>query len=176
MNYKIKQTEKIFSGHVFDIEVDRIEYESGNNSRRETVIHPGGAVIVAVKPNGKIILVKQFRHPFKDFIYELPAGKLDKNEDPLNCAKRELIEETGYRAENMSKLGKIYTSPGYCSEILHIYLAENLKLGKHAREEGEEDMELLDFSIDEIEAMILSGKIVDAKTISGIYYYKNSSL
>lgn len=176
MNYKIKQTEKIFSGHVFDIEVDRIEYESGNNSRRETVIHPGGAVVVAVKPNGKIILVKQFRHPFKDFIYELPAGKLDKNEDPISCAKRELIEETGYRAENMSKLGKIYTSPGYCSEILHIYLAENLILGEHEREEGEEDMELLDFSIDEIEEMIISGKIVDAKTISGIYYYKNSSL
>jgi len=172
MNYKIKQTDKIFSGHVFDIEVDQIEYNSGNKSRRETVIHPGGAVLVAVKPNGKIILVKQFRHPFKKFIYELPAGKLDKNEDPLDCAKRELIEETGYRTENITKLGSIYTSPGYCNEILHIFLAQDLADGDHAREEGEENMEMLEFTIDEIDEMIMSGKIKDGKTISGIYYYK----
>jgi len=173
MNYSIKHTDEIFFGHVFDVKVDAIEYNSGNASRRETVIHPGGAVIVAVKPNGKIILVKQFRHPFKEFLFELPAGKLDKNEDPLLCAKRELIEETGYRTDNVSKLGKIYTSPGYCNEILHIYLAKDLLPGNHAREEGEENMELFELSLPEIDEMIGTGKIVDAKTISGIYYYKN---
>ena len=104
---------------------------------------------------------------------ELPAGKLDKGEDPLVCATRELEEETGYKAEQIKKLGEIYTAPGYCTEILHIYSASGLIPGNHNREEGEHGMEILEYSLDEIENMIRNGEITDAKTIVGIYYLKN---
>ena len=173
MNFKLKKSETLFTGKIFDLKVDHIEYDSGNLGIREVAVHPGGAAVVAVKNDGKIILVKQFRHPIQQAILELPAGKLDKGEDPLVCANRELEEETGYKTNNMEKLGVISTSPGFCTEILHIYLAKNLIPGDHNREEGEYGMEILEFSMNEIEQMIENGEIIDAKTICGIYYAKN---
>ena len=173
MNFKIKKSETIFNGKVFDIQVDQIEYDSGNGGVREVVIHNGGAVVVPVKDDGKIILVKQYRYPFQKFILEVPAGKLEKDEDPFICAERELTEETGYKAGSIIKLGEIYTTPGFCTEILHIYLARELSPGDHNREEGEHGMEVLELTLDEIEKMIGNGEIVDAKTICGIYHYKN---
>jgi len=173
MNFKLMKSETLFNGKVFDLKVDHIEYDSGNLGIREVAVHPGGAAVVAVKDDGKIILVKQFRHPIQQAILELPAGKLDKGEDPLVCAERELSEETGYKAGKIIKLGLISTSPGFCTEILHIYLAENLVAGNHNREEGELGMEILEFSMEEIDRMIINGEIIDAKTICGIYYAKN---
>ncbi len=173
MNFKIKKSETIFNGLVFDIKVDHIEYNSGNSGVREVIVHNGGAVVVPVKEDGKIILVKQYRYPFDEWMFELPAGKLEKGEDPLICATRELTEETGYTTNSIESLGKIYTSPGFCDEILYIYLATNLITGKHNREEGEHGMEVYEFTLNEINEMITSGKIVDAKTISGIHFYEN---
>lgn len=173
MNFKVKKSETLFTGKVFDLKVDQIEYESGNIGIREMAVHPGGAAVVAVKDDGKIILVKQFRHPLQQAILELPAGKLDKGEDPQVCAVRELEEETGYKPGKIEKLGMISTSPGFCTEILHIYLAQNLVPGNHNREEGEYGMELFEFKFDEIERKIENGDIIDAKTICGIYYAKN---
>ncbi len=173
MNFKVDSSEVVFTGKVFDIKIDQITYNSGNPSLRETVVHPGGAVVVAVKDNGKIILVKQFRYPFQESLYELPAGKLDDGEDPVVAAPRELKEETGFSTAKIRKLGSIYTSPGFCTEELHIYLADELSDGDHSREEGEEDMELFEFTIEELDEMIKSGEIKDSKTISGIYMYKN---
>ncbi len=172
MNFKVKKSEIIFRGHVFDLQVDEIEYDSGNKGIREVAVHNGGAVVVAVKNDGKIILVKQFRYPFQNFLIELPAGKLEKDEDPKVCAERELTEETGYTAGNIVKLGKIYTTPGFCTEVLHIYLAGNLKPGNHNREEGEYGMEVFEFTLDEINDKIRNGEIVDAKTLSGLHFYK----
>ena len=174
MNYKLLKSQILFKGKVFDHQVDEIEYESGNRGIREVAIHPGGAVVVPVKDDGKIILVKQFRYPLQNTLIELPAGKLDKDEDPLVCATRELEEETGYKAKEIKKLGKIYTAPGYCTEILHIYSARGLTPGNHNREEGEQGMEIFELSINEIEKMITNGEITDAKTIVGIFYLKNS--
>lgn len=174
MKYKLLKSEILFKGKVFDHQVDEIEYESGNKGIREIAIHPGGAVVVPVKDDGKIILVKQFRYPLQKTLIELPAGKLDKDEDPLVCATRELEEETGYKAEEIKKLGKIYTAPGYCTEILHIYSAKGLTAGNHNREEGELEMEILELSLNEIEIMISNGEITDAKTIVGIFYLKTS--
>jgi ADP-ribose pyrophosphatase len=176
MNYKLLKSKILYKGKVFDHQVDEIEYESGNKSIREIVIHPGGAVIVPVKDDGKIILVKQFRYPLQKALMELPAGKLDKNEDPLVCATRELEEETGYKAREIKKLGEIYTAPGYCTEILHIYSAKGLIPGNHNREEGEHGMEILELTLTEIEEMISNGKINDAKTIIGIHYLKNLAI
>lgn len=173
MNYKLLKSEIRFRGKVFDHQVDEIEYENGNKGIREIAIHPGGAVVVPVKDDGKIILVKQLRYPLQKKLIELPAGKLDKGEDPLVCATRELEEETGYKAKEIKKLGEIYTAPGYCTEILHIYSARELTPGKHNREDGEDGMEILELPLNEIEKMISNGEITDAKTIVGIYYLKS---
>jgi ADP-ribose pyrophosphatase len=167
------KTNTIFHGKVFDVKVDEIEYnESGNQSFRQVAVHPGGAVVLPILKNGKIVLVTQYRYPHNEVLLELPAGKLEKGEDPFKCALRELTEETGYTSDKMTKLGKIYTTPGFCDEILHIYLAEDLIPGDHAREEGEEGMEIVEMTLEEAEEHIRSGKIVDAKTICGIAYYK----
>lgn len=174
MNYKLIKSEIRYKGKVFDHQVDEIQYDSGNISIREIAVHPGGAVVIPIKDDGKIILVKQFRYPLQKTLIELPAGKLDKNEDPLSCAVRELEEETGYKAKEFTKLGAIYTAPGYCTEILHVYTAVGLTAGNHNREEGEQGMELLELSLTEIKKMILSGEVNDAKTIAGIFYLLNS--
>jgi len=176
MNFKVIKSNIVFEGKVFDVRVDDIQYNGSKNlATRQVAVHPGGAVIVPVLNNGKIILVKQYRYPHNEIILELPAGKLDKGEDPLNCAVRELKEETGYTSNNIIKLGKIYTTPGFCNEVLHIFLAKDLSAGKHNREEGEEGMELIELSVEEIEEKIKSGEIVDAKTICGITMYKLQS-
>lgn len=173
MNFKVIKSNIVFEGKVFSVKVDDIQYNgSGNLATRQVAIHPGGAVVVPLLSSGKIIFVKQYRYPHNETIIELPAGKLDKDEDPLNCAIRELKEETGYTSKNIIKLGKIYTTPGFCNEVLHIFLAENLEEGDHQREEGEEGMELLELTLEEAEDKIKKGEIVDAKTICGITMLK----
>ncbi|PJA95609.1 MAG: NUDIX hydrolase [Ignavibacteriales bacterium CG_4_9_14_3_um_filter_34_10] len=173
MNFDVIKSNKIFNGKVFDVKVDEIRYhESGNLGIREVAIHPGGAVVVPVSKDGKIFLISQYRYPMNETTIELPAGKLEKNEDPLIAAQRELKEETGFSSKDIVKLGKIYTTPGFCNEILHIYLAENLNAGEHAREEGELGMQLIEMSLDEIEEQIYAGKIVDSKTICGVEMFK----
>jgi len=173
MNYRILKSEVVFSGKVFNTKVDQIEYTSGNRSVREVAEHPGGAVVVPVTDDGKIIMVTQHRFPVNKVLLELPAGKLGKNENPLHCAARELEEETGYKSDNVIEIGSIYTTPGYSTERLWIYLAKDLKQGNHNREEGEFGMEVFKFTLKEIEDKIYNGKIVDGKTICGIYLAKN---
>ncbi len=173
MNFKLVKSEIIREGYVFDLKVDQIQYDSGNNSVREVAIHHGGAVVVPVKDDGKIVFVSQYRYPLDKFLIELPAGKLEKGEDPDLCAPRELEEETGYRSANIVKLGSIYTTPGFCTEELHIYMAKDLTPGPTRREEGEYGMQTLEFTMEEINEKIRSGEIKDAKTISGILMARN---
>jgi ADP-ribose pyrophosphatase len=137
MNYRIVKSDLIYSGKVFNTLVDQIEYTSGNKAIREVAEHPGGAVVVPLTAEGKIVMVTQYRFPVKQVLLELPAGKLGKGEDPKLCAVRELEEETGYKSDNVKQLGSIYTTPGYSTEKLWIYLAKDLKPGDHNREEGE---------------------------------------
>ena len=120
--------------------------------------------------------MEQFRYPIQKKSLELQAGKLDKGEDPLLCAVRELEEETGYKSDRVEKLGEIYTAPGYCTEILHIFLMHDLTKGNHNREEGEYEMEISELSLDDTEMKIKDGEIVDAKTICGIHFYRNQIL
>lgn len=171
-NFKVIKSETLFRGKVFDLQVDQIEYNSGNPGVREIAIHPGGAVVVPIKNDGKIVFVKQFRYPLQKVLLELPAGKLEVGEDPMKCAVRELEEETGYKAEEITKLGAIYTTPGFCTEVLHIYLAKGLTPGNHNREEGEHGMEVLELTREEIEEKIKNGDLVDAKSLSGILMAK----
>ena len=173
MNFKIEKSEILYRGKVFDLKVDEIVYNSGSKGIREIAVHPGGVVVVPVKEDDKIIMITQFRYPLNKVMLEFPAGKLDKGEDPFNCAIRELEEETGYRTGNVVKLGAISTPPGFCTEVLHLYLAKDLISGSHKREEGEEGMEVFEFTLNEIEMKIKKGEITDAKTICAFYLVKS---
>jgi len=170
MKLKLIKRNKVYAGRVFNTIVDEVEYLSGNRTIREVAEHPGGAVVLAAFPDNRIILINQHRYPFDKFIWELPAGKLEINELPLECARRELEEETGYHAKSWKKLTSIYTSPGFCSEVLHIFLATGLSeaTGGRKLEEGEETMTMKIFPLAEAVSMIDREEIVDAKTICGI--------
>lgn len=172
MNFKLVKSEVLHSGKVFNTRVDQIQYNSGNIAVREVAEHPGGAVVVPVTESGKIVMVTQYRFPVDKVLLELPAGKLSKDENPLHCAVRELEEETGYKSGNVKEIGSIYTTPGYSSEKLWIFLATDLKPGNHNREEGEYGMEVFELSLNEIEQKIYNGEIVDGKTICGIFLAK----
>lgn len=172
MDYILIKSEVVFKGRMIDVKVDEIEYKNGNTGFREVVSHPGGAAVVPVTDDGKVILISQFRYPFQTNMLEIPAGKLDENEDPMVCARRELEEETGYKTNYIEKLGAVVPTPGYCNEVLHLFLAKDLVAGDHSRDEGEESMEMFEFSFDEIENKIKSGEIQDSKTICAIYMAK----
>ena len=161
----------IYNGKVIDVVRDEVEISTGRHSFREVVKHSGGVVIVAVKKRSDdptILLVKQFRYPIKQVVYELPAGKLEKGEDPDFACKRELEEETGYRAANWQSLGYINTSPGFCDEKLYLYIASDLEfVGEHP-DEGE-IIKAYEYKLSDVKKMILNGGINDAKTICAIY-------
>lgn len=163
---KLFSTE-IYNGKVFKITKDDVELSDGKKTIREVVHHNGGVVIVAEKDD-KIMMVKQYRYATGQALFELPAGKLDKeNEDMLSAAKRELKEETGYIAQNWETLGFIWTSPGFCSEKLYLFKASNLSFEGQKLDDGE----ILDYT--EVEKnrvfdMVKSGEINDAKTISAL--------
>jgi len=173
MNYKVTKSENVFNGIVFDVKLDILEYDSGNAGRREVIHHNGGAVVLPITDDGKLVLIKQFRYPLQEILIEAPAGKLEIGEDPMICATRELTEETGYTAEKIISLGKISTTPGFCDEIRYLYLAQDLTAGEHNREEGEYGMEVFVYSLSEVDEMIKNGELYDSKTIAAIYHYKS---
>lgn len=172
MNFKLIKSDFVFKGKLINLKVDELEYESGNIGRREVALHPGGAVVVAIDTDGKVIFISQFRYPLNKTIFELPAGKLDFKEDPAVCAARELEEETGFKAAKLTKLGTVCSTPGFCDEVLHLYLAENLTPGNHNREEGEQGMQVFRYSFKELDQKIAAGEIIDAKSICGVYLAK----
>ena len=164
---KTIDTTEIYQGKVFKITRDNVELSDGKKTIREVVHHNGGVVIAAEK-DGKILLVKQFRYPAKEVLYELPAGKLDKeNEEVFAAAKRELEEETGYIASDWQSLGYIWTSPGFCNEKLYLFKAKNLTFkGQHL-----DDGEILSYiAIDkeEVFQMVKDGRISDSKSIAAL--------
>ena len=160
-------SKKIFDGKIVEVFQDDAEISTGQKVYREVVRHTGGVVILAFKNTDTILLVKQFRYPIKQVCYELPAGKLERGEDPFLAAKRELEEETGYMADKWSDLGIVYTSPGYSDEKLHLYKAENLTfIGEHP-DDGE-IISAFEFKISDVKSMIKLGQITDAKTLCAI--------
>ena len=160
----------IFDGKVVKVELDEVLCPNGNKSFREIVRHNGGAAILCVTPDDKIILERQFRYAYDEVIYEIPAGKLELNEDPYDAAIRELEEETGNKASKLTHLTDIYPTCGYSSEIIHLYLATDVK---HTETHFDDDevIETYSIPIAEIKEMILDGRIKDAKTIVAFTYY-----
>ncbi len=164
---KTLKSDIVFNGRIMTVRKDEIELPTGKTSFREIIEHSGGVVILAsyIKDNEeKILMVKQFRYPLKQVILELPAGKLELGENPFDAAKRELVEETGYKAKTWKELGFIYTSAGYSNEKLYIYKATDLEFVGECPDEGE-FLKNCEYSKENILEMIKSGEITDAKTI-----------
>lgn len=169
---KIFNTDTVFKGRVFSVDVADVELPDGQKSSREIIRHNGGAAIVALDEDNNIFLVRQYRIAADQELLEIPAGKLEIGEDPLACAKRELEEETGMVAGEIKHLFSMYATPGYCSEKLHIYFAHDLKQGKIHRDE-EEFLHVIKLPFDIAFKMAMNGQFSDAKTIAGILAVKN---
>lgn len=167
MKEKIISSDYKFKGKVFKTRVDQVELENGHKAVREICEHNGGVCIAALNEYNEILLIKQFRSPYSEVIWEIPAGKLEVNEDALECGMRELSEETGYTAQNWFDLGKLYPTPGYCSEILYTYLATNLTAGQtHPDQDEYVDAYFID--INTAVKMVMSNEIKDGKTQAAI--------
>lgn len=169
MNFEEKtlNSEYVYQGKVIDVRKDDVEISTGAKSMRIVVEHPGGVVIVAQKDKNTVLMVKQYRYPIKAVDLELPAGKLEKGENPFLAAQRELEEETGYKAKSWHDLGYIYTTPGFCDEKLYLYYATDLEfVGEHP-DDGE-IIQCFEFTIDEVFDKIKVGEINDSKTICAL--------
>jgi ADP-ribose pyrophosphatase len=153
----------------FGLRVDRLRFADGRESTSEVIEHPGGITLVAFDPAGRLLMVRQYRHPAGRYLLELPAGTLDPSETPEVCAERELQEETGYRPGRLRKLGGFYLAPGYCSEYQHVFLASELMESK--LEGDEETLSLEALPLDEVLRMVSTGQIEDAKTAGALLLY-----
>ncbi|RCJ15197.1 NUDIX hydrolase [Nostoc sp. ATCC 43529] len=157
-------------GRKFDFEVNRLRLPNKSEGEWECIRHPGGALAVPVTPEGKLVLVRQYRFAIQGRILEFPAGTLERNEDPLATVQREIQEETGYSAQKWHKLGEFFLAPGYSDEIIYAFLAQDLeKLETPPPQDGDEDMETVLFTPEELEKAILDGEPVDAKSISSFF-------
>lgn len=173
-NEKTIDSKKIYNGKVLRLRVDEVVLNNGHKTSREIVEHNGAVAIIPILDGEKMFLVKQFRKAIEQELIELPAGKIEKGEDPKESALRELEEEIGYKAGSIEKIFSIYTSPGFSNEIIHIYVAKNLIKTKTDRDEDElMDVIVLDF--EEVKEMINKREIMDAKSIVGILAYFNSN-
>ncbi|MBU5677545.1 NUDIX hydrolase [Alkaliphilus sp. MSJ-5] len=172
MEEKTMKCERVYEGRIINVRVDTVELPDKKYSKREIVEHPGAVGIIPITSDKKIILVKQFRKPVEDILLEIPAGKIEPKEEPYICALRELEEETGFKTDTVEKLLEFYTTPGFSNEIIHIYLAENLKEGI-ANPDEDENIDVVELSIEEAMEKINIGEIKDAKTIIAILTYFN---
>ncbi|NLD87359.1 MAG: NUDIX hydrolase [Clostridiales bacterium] len=167
---KAYESNVIYDGKIIKVRVDKVVFPDGKKSVREVCEHVGGVGVLPVDDEGYVYLVRQFRYPYGEELYEIPAGKLDLSdtETPLDCGIRELKEETGFSADKIEHLGKIYPSPGFLTEILYLFKATGLHMGD-SETEDDEFLALTKFSAEEVRDMILRGEIRDAKTIAAMY-------
>ena len=164
---KVLASEPIYDGKVVNLRVDTIELPSGNVTKREIMEHGGAVCVLPILPDGRIGMIKQWRSAVQEYLWELPAGGLEKGESPEACARRELIEEIGYEADNLSLLFQCYLAPGYSSEMMWGYLGEDLKkVG--AQPEEDENIDLVPMTLEELLPLIDSGEIRDSKTVCGL--------
>ncbi|MDR7072622.1 NUDIX hydrolase [Fictibacillus barbaricus] len=167
---KTVSKEQIYSGKIIDLYVEEVELPNKKIGKREIVKHPGAVAVLAVTEEGKILMVEQFRKPLEKTIVEIPAGKLEKGEDPLECAKRELLEETGYSCKKIESIGSFYTSPGFADELIHLYFTDSLINKGEQMTDEDEFVNVLEISIDEAKEMMKNQQIHDAKTVYGVLY------
>jgi ADP-ribose pyrophosphatase len=164
---KTISTERIFEGRMIGLRVDTVALPNGSTATREVVEHPGAVAVIALTGRGDLLMVRQYRHPTGEILLEIPAGKRDQGEDPLTCARRELEEETGYRARQWKPLFSYFTTPGFSDELIYILMATDLERGD-AHTDEEEFIEVVTVPVPEALRMVHRGEIRDAKTIIGV--------
>ena len=168
---KTLETETLYKGKVIDLVVDTALLPNGEKAKREVVRHKGGVAVIAEDDDGNILMVKQFRYPYMETIYEIPAGKRDSlDEKPVDCGIRELKEETGATAKEFFPLGKLYPSPGYCGEIIWIFGATGLTFGNQQLD-ADEFLNVERIPLEKAVEMVMNGEISDAKTQIAILKY-----
>ncbi len=163
----VLQTRRVYEGDIISLRVDNLQTDEGSRATREVVEHNGG-VVIACQPNQTdVLLVRQYRYSIDCELIELPAGRIELGEEPLLAAQRELVEETGYQAEEWSRIAAMVSAPGFCNEMLYLYRAEKVHfVGKQL--DDDEETEVLSPTLEEAWRMVLSGEINDAKTIAGL--------
>jgi ADP-ribose pyrophosphatase len=172
MDYRLVEKQVVYDGKKVRLELHHLQNEEGERTRREVCVHPGAVVVLAMLEDGRVVLIKNRRYTIGgQYLVELPAGTLEKNEDPMNCAGRELLEETGYLAGRLKPLGNFFSSPGILTEKLYAFAAYDLERQSAALEEGEE-IEVMPVELDEAVAMIRDGRIHDGKTIATLLMYE----
>ena len=165
MDFTEKQLKKeyIYRGKILNLRRDEVELPNGAQAYREVIEHPGGVAIAALTPDNELLVVRQFRYPYAGVLYEIPAGKLERGEDPMQCGIRELSEETGAEAGDMILLSKIYPTPAYCEEIIYVYFTRVSRFaGQHL--DRDEFLAVEHLPLDTALEMVANGKINDAKT------------
>lgn len=172
MEEQYQKTMQMVKGSFLTFKQEEVILANGNSAFRDVVYHPGAVGILAITAQEEIIMVRQYRYPVREFLYEIPAGKLEEGEEPLITAKRELGEETGYEAENWTKLSSFYPAPGFCDERMHLYLAEALNETGTAKPDPDELITADKIPLKEALQMILTGEIRDAKSILAILWYQ----
>ena len=168
MTAKVNKKTHLHKGKIFDFFKENVTLDNGVTTDFEIIRHPGAAAIVPAFQTDRIILIKQYRHAVGDFIWEIPAGTLDANETPLECAKRELKEETGFSSDMWHELGKITPLPAYSDECIHIFIAANLVKSEQNLDK-DEILEVHEIKVPDALQMIYRGDIKDAKTIAGLF-------
>ena len=170
-DFKRISTKLIYKARLFDLKKVRTRRANGHEFLHDVLFHPGAAVIVPLLSAKEFVLIRQYRTACAKVIWEFPAGTLEKGESPLHCAKREIIEETGYAAKRWAKLGTFYPAPGISTELMHLYLARDL-IQRQMSLDQDEFIQRKIVSLKELYRMISKGMIVDAKTIIGFFYYR----
>lgn len=165
MTEKTLNEKNIFDGRIIRVHVDDIELPDGSKSQREVVEHSGGVCVAALTENDELFFVRQYRYPFKRELLELPAGKLEKGEDPLKAGLRELSEECGVEADKVLSMGTIYPTVAYCSEIIYLFAATGLHSTKQHLDDGE-FLSVEKIPLKQAEDMVMNGEISDAKTVA----------
>ena len=164
----MKKADKIYSGKVIDLNLEKVLLPDGKEVELEIIRHPGGACALPFHENGDVTLIKQFRHAVGGIVWEVPAGRIDDGEKPLIAASRELREETGLKAANLEKLGEFIPTPGFCSEVVHLYLASDLEQTEQALED-DEYLEVVRLPFHEAMKKVKSGEITDGKTVVSLF-------
>jgi len=167
---KVLSSKLMYQGPVFGVRRDHVIEPNGVNATRDVVTHSGSVVVMPVFPNGDVLLIRQYRYAVRDYLWELVAGRKEPKESPLSAAKRELVEETGFRAKHFRKLLYLYPTPGFVTEFMVIFAAEGLTTGK-AKPEEDERITARRFTPEQIKSWINAGKIRDAKSIAALLYY-----
>ena len=165
LNEKTLSSQNIFDGRILHVTLDEVELPDGSKSQREIVNHPGGVAVVAIDEDNNLLFVKQFRYPYKEVVLELPAGKLEKGEDPLKAGIRELEEECGVVADEVISMGTVYPTVAYCSEVIHLFAAKGLKSTRQHLDEGE-FLDVEKIPLADAVKMVMNGEISDSKTVA----------